>query len=519
MTFLAGCNALEPYDKVGAWHPTAVNDANLALMAVNPADLVYGQGTKPSDGIAAAAAIDRLRRDHVKPLPDSGEGSSSSSSSERRPIRGGADEQLMADYSTQLGDVRESKNAWVPDGDRAMLIAFITDAASDVTLRDGLSDATPHSFEITRGGIRAAITAMQKTATPRSLIVDVSGEDEPLSALFDLSQVVEPDVHVLVVGEIASLDFYREVTRNMGAVEYLAKPLTRDKVLRLFAPVIVGRPTTTPELDGGRVITVTGARGGVGATSIAVSLAWHFGVERSRHTVLVDPDLQTGTAALYLDAPTGPGLRAALEMPDRIDDLFVERASQVLKDRLHVLAGQEPLIDRPVYGLDAAPRLLAALRRRYNFIVVDVPFQPVPLYRDLFDLASQRVIVFEPTLAGIRDALRLRAMHDAQNAVIAHRIGIESLRNARLPDHQRRSRMGWRAVPPSLSRICPNVWARQPTWANPQSCRKHSFALRVHDLAQLVAFNRLLDSSAAPISGKRRSEKKRGWQIWKHSGP
>ena len=420
----------------------------------------------------------------------------------------------MADYSTQLGDVRESKNAWVPDGDRAMLIAFVTDAASDVTLRDGLSDATPHSFEITRGGIRAAITAMQKTATPRSLIVDVSGEDEPLSALFDLSQVVEPDVHVLVVGEIASLDFYREVTRNMGAVEYLAKPLTRDKVLRLFAPVIVGRPTTAPELDGGRVITVTGARGGVGATSIAVSLAWHFGVERSRHTVLVDPDLQTGTAALYLDAPTGPGLRAALEMPDRIDDLFVERASQVLKDRLHVLAGQEPLIDRPVYALDAAPRLLAALRRRYNFIVVDVPFQPVPLYRDLFDLASQRVIVFEPTLAGIRDALRLRAMHDAQNqssptVLVLNRSGMPGcLTPAQVED----------ALESSAAIIIPDLPKRLSAAANmgePAILQKTFFRLRVHDLAQLVAFNRLLDSAAAPITGKRQSEKKRGWQVWK----
>jgi hypothetical protein len=72
MTFLTGCDALEPYNRVDAWQPTAVNDANLALMAVNPADLVYGQGTKPSDGITAAAPIDRLRRDHVKPLPDSG---------------------------------------------------------------------------------------------------------------------------------------------------------------------------------------------------------------------------------------------------------------------------------------------------------------------------------------------------------------------------------------------------------------------------------------------------------------
>jgi hypothetical protein len=70
MGFLTGCDALEPYGRVGAWQPTGVNDENLTLMAVNPADLVYGQAIKPSDGITAAAPIDRLRRDHVKPLPD-----------------------------------------------------------------------------------------------------------------------------------------------------------------------------------------------------------------------------------------------------------------------------------------------------------------------------------------------------------------------------------------------------------------------------------------------------------------
>jgi hypothetical protein len=72
VTFLTGCDALEPYNRVDTWRPTAVNDANLTLMAVNPADLIYGQGTRPSDGITATAPIDRLRRDHVKPLPDSG---------------------------------------------------------------------------------------------------------------------------------------------------------------------------------------------------------------------------------------------------------------------------------------------------------------------------------------------------------------------------------------------------------------------------------------------------------------
>ena len=65
--------------------------------------------------------------------------------------------------------------------------------------------------------VRAAIAAMQKHATPRVLAVDVSGEDQPLTALGDLSQVVEPDVCVLVVGELNNADFYREVTRGRGA--------------------------------------------------------------------------------------------------------------------------------------------------------------------------------------------------------------------------------------------------------------------------------------------------------------
>jgi hypothetical protein len=70
MTVLTGCSSMEPYSRVGTWEPTAVNDANLALMAVNPADLVYGHGTTPADGLTAAAPIDRLRHDHVKPLLD-----------------------------------------------------------------------------------------------------------------------------------------------------------------------------------------------------------------------------------------------------------------------------------------------------------------------------------------------------------------------------------------------------------------------------------------------------------------
>src|ERR1700752_260168 len=206
--------------------------------------------------------------------------------------------------------------------DRPSLIGFVTDARSEAALRDGLGEVTVEQLDLRRGGVRAAVTAMQKSATPKVMLVDVSGEDQPLSMLSDLAHVVEPDVCVLVIGDTNNIDFYREITRGMGAADYLAKPLTRDVVARHFSAFLRGKTRAAQAALGGRTISITGVRGGVGATTLAVKLAWHFGVLMRRHTVLLDPDIQCGSAAFLLNVQPGQGLRAALEAPDRIDSLL-----------------------------------------------------------------------------------------------------------------------------------------------------------------------------------------------------
>ena len=293
--------------------------------------------------------------------------------------------------------------------DRRHLIAFVNDAESERVLRTSLSDLLPEPPDMRRGGIRAAYVAMQKTTSPRILVVDVTGEEHALKALADLATVVEPDVCVLVIGEIDGMEFYREITRGLGAADYLPKPLARDLVLRHFGSFVLGRSPTATTALGGRVIAVTGVRGGCGASSIAVNLAWHFGVTLRHHTVLVDPDLYRGNAAYLLNVHPGEGLRAALETPQRIDTLLAERAAQPAADRLHVLAGEGPVGSMPTYAPGAGELLIDALRKRYNFIVLDVPFGPVQLYRDLVDTAHQRILVMEPSLVSLRDVLRITA--------------------------------------------------------------------------------------------------------------
>ena len=87
---------------------------------------------------------------------------------------------------------------------RANCLSFTTDSATDTAIREGLEDYMPGGVENRRGGIRAALTVMQRVPTPRVLIVDLSGEAAPLAVLEDLSLVVEPTVCILAIGDNAT---------------------------------------------------------------------------------------------------------------------------------------------------------------------------------------------------------------------------------------------------------------------------------------------------------------------------
>ncbi|OYV37200.1 MAG: hypothetical protein B7Z80_13480 [Rhodospirillales bacterium 20-64-7] len=193
---------------------------------------------------------------------------------------------------------------------------------------------------------------------------------------------------MLVVGDIDDVNFYRHITRGMGVMEYISKPLTREAVGRHFSPLITRKTVVADAVRGGRVISVTGARGGVGATTIAGNLAWYLGVISKRHTVFVEADLHMGSGALLLGAKTGPGLRMALETPDRVDQVFMERAALPVTERLFVLSSEERLSEPLNYVPGAAQKLIDVLRVRYNFVITDVSFTPMQINHDLLEYSA-----------------------------------------------------------------------------------------------------------------------------------
>jgi pilus assembly protein CpaE len=384
--------------------------------------------------------------------------------------------------------------------DRPAFAAFVNDAAADQAIRDGLTDILHDGLDLRRGGIRGAIAAMAKSVTPRVLLIDIGGLDNPVAAMSELSEVVEPDVCVLAIGDIDDINFYREVTRGLGIAEYLPKPLTRDVVARHFGPLVLGQAPQPSIVLGGRMVSITGTHGGVGTSVIAANLAWYLGVGKRRHTVLLDADLHRGTASLLLNAPQGQGLRTALEAPERIDSLLAERAAQPAAERLHVLSALEDLGEIPAYADGAAARLLEALRRRYNFIVADAPYAPMRFNRDLLEQGHQRVLVMLPTLACVRDTLRLLqlspgVLQTRRATIVLNRLGMPG----GLTRRQVEDALGVAAdvVLPDL----PKQVEMATTVGKPIAETRGPFRNGISELARLVAGNDGLD---APRGARRR---------------
>ncbi len=303
----------------------------------------------------------------------------------------------------------EAAAATAMPGAEARIVAFVADEESTDALRLGLM---PLSDELTihNGGIRQAVRYLEKATLTGMIILDLEGTEEPQAALDDLARVCPPDVRVVVIGNNTDIGFYRLLVNELGVTEYLPKPLTRDSVQQFILPHLTGHNAAQPSARGGRVIAVCGARGGVGATTIAACLASELSEVMKGHVALLDLNLQNGSAAVMFGGRPGPGLRIALEDPARADVLFLERTAIEAGPRLRLIASEESFETSPEVSEAGVARVLELLRQKFNFIVVDLPVPTPRAMLRVIGEARHVVVVLEPDVTGLRDARALRRL-------------------------------------------------------------------------------------------------------------
>ncbi len=260
------------------------------------------------------------------------------------------------------------------------------------------------------GGLRNAVQTLSVAPSPCILFVDLSGSGNPLGDIQALAEVCEPGTLVIAAGEINDVRLYRELLVS-GIQDYLLKPFTPDQLRDVFSQAQFALAGTRSS-EGGKarehlMAAVIGVRGGVGASTIASSLAWLVADKAGQSTALLDLDIYFGTGALSLDLEPGRGLVDAIENPARIDGLFIERAMMRASETLSVLSAEAP-INQPVGGDGTGLlQLRDEMRGAFDTTILDLPRSLMIEQPDLVRDARVVVLVVEFTLAAARDTIRI----------------------------------------------------------------------------------------------------------------
>ena len=255
-------------------------------------------------------------------------------------------------------------------------------------------------MRIQMGGLTAAIEAYQSSPTPNVIILesDERGE-EILDGLDQLANYCDAGTRVVVVGRMNDVILYRELVRR-GVSDYLISPVDTLQVVRAVCGLF-SAPDAKPV---GRIVAVVGAKGGVGASTVAHNIAFSLARDQKLDAVVTDLDLAFGTAGLDFNQDPPQGIAEAVFSPDRIDTAFVDRLLAKCTDHLSLLAAPATLDRVYDFGADAFDSIFDSLRATVPCVVLDVPHQWTGWSKQTLIGADEILIVAAPDLANLRNA-------------------------------------------------------------------------------------------------------------------
>ena len=277
------------------------------------------------------------------------------------------------------------------------------------------------------GALAGAVEFYQNESTPALVVVESLDPAEVLLGLLDqLAEVCDPGTKVIVIGSANDIALYRELMRRGGS-EYPTPPL---QPLQLISAVMTLYSDPSAPFTG-RQIAFVGAKGGVGASTLAHNFAYVLSDHMQTNAVLVDLDLAFGTAGLDFNQDPIQGVANALSQPDRLDPVLLERMMVRCGERLSLFAAPATLDEDYDIAAEAYEEVSAKIRSTAPFVVLDLPHLWSGWMRRVLLASDEVVLVAAPDLASLRNAknlvdlLKHNRPNDAPPRLVLNQVGVQ----------------------------------------------------------------------------------------------
>lgn len=269
-------------------------------------------------------------------------------------------------------------------------------------------------------GIEAV--SLARDMMPDAIVVAI---DEPvvrpLRTIESLTDLL-PQVPVIAYSSAPEADLIRRSMQS-GARDFLTYPFQPEEAGSSLMTAIQQEERRRQRLMGisdeteayGTVVTVFGAKGGIGKTTIATNLAVALAHESHQSVALIDVDTRFGDVAIMLDVP----------IERSIADLAHDFAPELLSKEIiqeHLYRHQSgvmvlPAPSRPTEWRSLQPehleRIIALLARSYDYVVLDTPGTFNDLVGKALEAATYVLMITTVDMASVKDTLLALDMLDA----------------------------------------------------------------------------------------------------------
>jgi pilus assembly protein CpaE len=261
--------------------------------------------------------------------------------------------------------------------------------------------------------------ALAKQLRPDVILMDINMPDMDGIAATEAIMTQDPTVQVIIMSVQGETDYLRRAMLA-GAREFLTKPISADdlyKSIRHVHKLASTRPRVANVATGGgsasavvgdngaegQIIAVFSPKGGVGTSVVAANLAVAIRQQTNKKVALVDANVIFGDLTVILNLRSD---KTIIELAQRVDELDRELLNDVLAthtSQIKVLLAPPDPQRGELVSSDHIRTILEAMRREFDYIVVDTPASFQDRSLAVLDMATRIVTLMTLELHCIRN--------------------------------------------------------------------------------------------------------------------
>lgn len=243
------------------------------------------------------------------------------------------------------------------------------------------------------------------TEQPDVLIIELDSDDMVIDEIeSDITRIAK-NTAVIVTHQNTDVSMMRTLMR-LGVRDFVPQPINCQDMVNVLTEVLAKKRARIMS-DSGRlasVFTFFNAKGGNGASTLAVNIAATLANRENVKVALLDFDIQLGSVDLFLDLHPKSTIQDAITQSHRIDSVFLKALMSKHDSNLEVLTSPAHLTSISVISAEDVHLLLDAAAEAYDVVIVDMPRLFTSWTVEIMKYSEKIFLVLQNSLSSVRDA-------------------------------------------------------------------------------------------------------------------